>query len=365
MGVQWGRAQPVGRRLEKGAPGGGGELIASAHMASLRLICVVVALGGACSQPTGVVISVEGAESASQLWLAVGVAAKDGGGKRFLQTDETDFIEHEPPFEDGFEIFLDRDKLMGQGKIALVLDSTVPMAPLDIQRDSYVLTPESGVLTEVKLAPKGIGSGQWVCAGQPRTGAQAGFAVALDESDQDCDRDGWHFGTSGNVDPDDADPLQVGTPAWTQEGLRCLLKLGDRKLYDPPLGSCAAPCITDPLDGPRLEGCFQEVPKVRCEIELKGRESRGIFTVQALVKAQINNPNWELVKLGPQGAKAYFAPSDRSPNEWSVIFEMGEIQLGWFLLTDRDSGLRRLIRVEAKSGTDSSCRTEAVIAAAG
>jgi hypothetical protein len=310
-------------------------------MAFLRLSCVALLLVG-CDQPKGVVINVSGAGDASNLWLTVGTERSSATDlPRFRQEDESGLMKIGKAVPDGFEIYLDRPELMGESRVALVLDSVVNATPLVFKRDSYVVEPDADALTEVKLAPKELGAGQWICAGRLASGADPGFVVALDDNDVDCDHDGWNYPS----DLDDRDPLVSGKPMWVLDAgrARCVVKLGARVLGEAST-MCPLDC-KDPDDG-LFELCLQQISMMRCEIS----EGKGAITVKGLV-GESGNPTWELVRLGSSRMNGYFLPSIQAPSEWSVEFTaMDDDKVGWFLLNDRETGNSKLIRVESKDG---------------
>jgi hypothetical protein len=299
-----------------------------------------------CDQPTGVVIKVSGASDASDLWLTVGTERSSSTDLlRFHQEDESGLLEIGEAVPDGFEIYLDRTELMAQNKVALVLDSVVNGTPLEMRRDSYVVKPDANALTEVKLAPKKIGPGQWICAGRPASDAAPGFVVALDDNDLDCDHDGWNYPSDLN----DTDPLMSGDPTWglgtgTRVG-RCVVKLGLRELGNFEPTDCSG-CIAP--DDTSFETCLRDLSLIRCEVS----QSFGVAAVKTLA-GSVSNPTWELIRLGTDNINAYFLPSIQAPSEWSVAFTSKPLSIakvGWFLLNDRFSRNSKLIRVEMKEG---------------
>lgn len=320
-------------------------------MAFLRLSCVALLLVG-CDQPKGVVINVSGASDAEDLWLTVGADASDDKTRFFQRSDESGLIKSKAglaadvKFSDGFEIYLDSEELMAQGEVALVLDSIVDGAPPDIRRDSYLVTPDASGLVDVKLTPRELGPGKWICAGQAASDTSPGFIVSLDERDQDCDRDGWSFLS----DSDDTDPLVAPKPTWgiSVNPPGCAVKLGDRMLRSvPACGICQ-----EPKDRDALEDCLGNLVEVKCIVGTK----TAAFSVSALARPLPANPNWELITLGPSSAGAFFAPSIKAPNQWTAVFQLGELNVAWFQLNDRyPAGASRLIRVEYKMNEPNRC----------
>jgi hypothetical protein len=319
-----------------------------------RVSCVgglVLGFAG-CDRPTGVVISVHGASDALDLWLTVGGDANADKTRFFQRSDESGLVKSQAgltsdtTFVDGFEIYLDSAELRAQGEVALVLDSILEGTPPEIRRDSYMVTPDSDALVEVKLAPVELGPGQWICAGQAASSAAPGFIVSRDERDADCDRDGWDF----REDSDDTDPLDAPSPMWvpaSPSSQDCRVMLGTRTLLNVP--SCAL--CWDPQGG--FEPCLSMLPQVSCTIGTR----TGTLTVAQIATPLPVNPDWELIKLGPLNAEAYFAPSIKAPDEWSVIFQLGEqLNVGWFQLNDRAAGgVSRLVRVDYEGGDASGC----------
>ena len=320
----------------------------------LRLSCVGLLVVAGCDQPTGVVIKVSGASEASDLWLTVGEKANADKTRFFLSDGESGLLKGKAglatdvKFSDGFEIYLDSETLAEQSEVALVLDSVVNGTPPDIRRDSYLVTPDSSELIEVKLAPKEIGPGQWICAGQPASDTAAGFIISLDERDADCDRDGWSF----REDSEDTDPLKAPSPTWgrsLQDPLTCVVSLGKRELQ--PVPSCNLEC-EPPQDSGRFDACFATESPIKCTIGT----NPAVLTV-GQIRTVPANPNWELVKLGPMNAKAFFAPSIQAPSQWAVVFGVGALGVGWFQLGDRsEGGVSRLVRVEHKPGDATRCQ---------
>ena len=308
-----------------------------------------------CDQPTGVVIKVSGASEASDLWLTVGDKPNADKTRFFLRDGESGLLKNkaglgaEVKFSDGFEIYLDSETLAEQSEVALVLDSVVDGTPPDIRRDSYLVTPDSSELIEVKLAPKEIGPGQWICAGQPASDTASGFIISLDERDADCDRDGWSF----REDSDDTDPLKAPNPTWARslkDPLTCVVSLGKRELQ--PVPNCNLDC-EPPQDRDRFEACFATVPPIKCVIGT----NPGVLTVGQILRTVPANPTWELIKLGPMNSGGIFAPSIQAPSQWAVVFGVGALGVAWFQLGDRsEGGVSRLVRVEYKQGDATRCQ---------
>jgi hypothetical protein len=294
-----------------------------------------------CDQPTGIVLNVQGLESTDRLFLAVGDSASrnqanQSGQRRFVQGPEPMKIEYQAPFPASFEIFLENDHLLSKPELALMIDATSgPETSPVIKRDSFEVSPESGTLLEVRLAPRDLGSGQWVCWGRARRSQDPGVVIELDVQDTDCDRDGWPF----DKDPDDADPLATGTPMWALVDNQCKISVGAGRppVFEPP--ACEAECLLS-----QIGECLGNKPRRHCKIN---KSSETIKVVNILEPETLpSNPNWELVKLGPMGASAYFEPSERSPGEWSVTFQLGALDNAWFVLRDRDGGFSQLVHVQ-------------------
>jgi hypothetical protein len=322
-----------------------------------RLSCAGVLLLGlaGCDQPTGVVIKVSGASDASDLWLTVGADASADEARFFESSAESGLVKskaglaEDVEFSDGFEIYLDSADLRKQGKVALVLDAIIDGTPPDIRRDSYAVTPDSEGLIEVKLAPKKIGDGKWVCAGQTASDTAPGFIVSLDDNDTDCDRDGWSYRT----DSDDTDPLDAPKPTWgiTVNPPGCAVKLGDRVLRS--VSACGI--CQEPTDRDALDQCLGNLAQIKCTIGTK----TAAFNVGMLARPLPSNPSWELITLGPMNAKAFFAPSIKAPNQWAVVFQLGEMNVGWFQLNDRSpGGASRLVRVDYQVGNANRCEQQ-------
>ncbi len=295
---------------------------------------LLASLGVGCDQPTGVVVSVQGVESAERLYLTVGDLASIHASDqpRYIRGMDLGLIDYQPPFPGTFEIFIENPTLLSKPKLALMLDATNgPAASPEIRRDSFEVEPENGALLEVRLDPQPMGAGQWVCWGRARTTADPGVVIQLNGSDTDCDRDGWEF----DSDPDDADPLQVGTPAWREEGPFCAIRLGNRILRRDTdcVGSCA----------PGL--CLVNKPRTVCRVPFP---TATLTLAQLLVgAARPINPDWMLVKVGPPEAAAYFEPSERSLDEWKATFKIPAGRRdALFQLEDRASSITRLIQIE-------------------
>ncbi len=305
------------------------------------LAALLVAAAG-CDQPTGIVVTVEGVTDASQLWLTVGTPGElDARQPRFLQTDETGPVPYETPFPGTFEIYLEREALMGQARLALVVDSAVG-DPVDVRRDGFVVEPDPDALVEVKLTPRAIGKGQWVCAGAPPSNGDRGFVVATRSEDHDCDRDGW-FGVD---DRDDSDPLQAPSPTFDGDlAPSCTIKLGTRPLPGSMicgLGQCKEPTGDN-------DACLLTAPRVHCKV---GTPNAEIALKEIAGEALPTNPDWELIKLGPARANGYFNPSIQAPGQWTATFELGELRNAWFVLRDRARGatFQRLVHLELNEG---------------
>lgn len=324
-------------------------------MAWLRSACVVSgALSGALlllacrEQPEGVVLLVQGVDHAEELWLTVGAqgrtVAGPGGGEslRFSQVPALSHFymkSEEKPFRDGDEVYLDLPQLKS-GKLALVLDTMVKESGngenYKFARAASAFEVERGILNEAQLSPRAIGAGQWVCPGRPRESDNPqSFAIVTDPAslpERDCDRDGWAV----DDDPDDADPLQTDTPTWSTDGAFCEVRAGRRPLRFLQRLPCTGNCTIPPKTADHLEGCVDGRPLVRCLVGTL----KGSVRVDMILSPPPSNPDWELVRLGPAGVKVVFAPSFRSPNEWSVQFEIPADsdkakQRGYFLLNDR------------------------------
>jgi hypothetical protein len=315
----------------------------------LLVVSSVVSSVG-CDQPKGVVISVSGASTADDLWLTVGDKANADKTRFFQRDGESGLLKskaglaQDVEFSDGFEIYLDSEGLKGQSQIALVLDAIVDGTPPDIRRDSYLVKPDSSGLVEVKLSPKEIGPGQWVCAGQQASDLTAGFIVSLDERDADCDRDGWSF----REDSDDTDPLKAPKLTWTGLGLDCKVLLGTRQLQNVP--NCNL--CEEPQERDDFETCLATAPQIKCTVGT----NPGVLSVAQIVRPVPSNPNWELIKLGPANAAAVFAPSIKAPSQWAVLVGTGALNVAWFQLNDRaEGGVSRLVRVEYKPGDATRC----------
>jgi hypothetical protein len=318
-------------------------------MARVSGVCVVAGAVIACDQPTGLVVSVYGAAEAKGLQLTVGVDPVASNQPRFLQADESGVIPIGGPYSDGFEIYLDRQALQKQGQVALVLDAVVDRNGVDILRDTYVVEPTRGALVEVRLTPKGLMPGRWVCAGRARSATDLkGFATFADPGDLDCDRDGWFAG----VDPDDADPLGVGKVEVAARDGQCGIFLGGHQLLPLNLSDCNNNCSL-PLLPNQIEDCLSgSATTTICSSPREG----GTFPVSEIADVG-DNPDWELAKIGPAVAvNAYFAPSNRAPAEWAVTFSGVSPAPAWFVLTDRAHRRSTLIRVELGPGERSECK---------
>lgn len=324
----------------------------------------MVALGGACDQQTGVVLKIDGIEDADQLWLAVGDKTLAGPASPIrFEASELNTLLTAPAgqtrYHEGYEIFLDRDSFLERSKLALVLDATVPaQSPTNIVRGSYLLEPvESGQLTEVRLRLGEIGAGRWVCTAQRGDAENPAFLI---DGGTDCDRDGWGFGS----DPDDQDPVATGPLSWAPDPTNpalCIIKAGARALRFQPIlsGGCGAGCTRAPIGDVEFDGCLDAQNVVRCEISKRSHT----FTVKTLTGSMsITNPDWELVKLGGEGATAVFAPSFQSLDSWAVTFTLGaQSNQGWFLLNDRsrgNDGISMVMRVEFKESAKNECEVD-------
>jgi hypothetical protein len=326
-----------------------------ARLAGFSLI--VLAALPACDPPTGLVISVRGGAAARELWLAAGTA--DADQQRFVEARETGVVPSDGPFPDGFEIYLDRPELTSHRKVALVLDAIVGEGrSLDVLRDSYVVAPDADGLLEVRLTPRPLGAGQWVCWG--RSGADrvdpAGFTIGNASPTADCDRDGW----PATSDPDDADPLSNGELRLARDldGAACQFRLGARRL-SLDASDCAVCAITPQC----LSSLESRNDVVHCDLRHQGSS-----VPVAKLMSGVQNPQWELVPLGSEAlapppppsedrsVQAVFLPSNRALDEWSVQFSAAAaVKTGWFALGDRSSGRSVLIVVQFKGDADNSC----------
>lgn len=318
----------------------------------------LVALGaGACSQPTGVVLSVYGVEKAEALLLGVGENASAGS---YRVARETGVIALPGPYPDGFEIYLDRAELLGQRKLALLLDATLPQGGDGrvALRASYQVEPSRDELIEVRLGPEEAGRGQWVCQGRPND-AGDGFVIS-DELERDCDRDGW----LSSEDPEDVDPLltaDIGNlrVATGKIDGKCALALGGH-VYEGAFdrASACSACV-----GPVLT-CAEASDMMDCRVGASGRYE--LYAKDLLELA--SNSSLTLVRLaGP--ADAYFVPSasalkafpDAATGQWRVAFERRPgapaLFFAHFLLTDHavDPPRHQLLRVRFDPGEVSSC----------
>jgi hypothetical protein len=323
-----------------------------------------VALAGACEQPTGVVLKIDGIAAADELWLAVGDKQMTGPASplRFEASQINTLLtapEGQTSYHEGYEIFLDRDAFLERPRLGLVLDATVPAGdPATIVRGSYLLeAPDAGTLTEVRLSLGQLGPGQWVCTAQRGDASTPSFLV---DGGTDCDRDGWIFG----ADPDDLDPVRTGPLSWAPDPVNpalCLIRAGSRALPFRPIlsGGCGAGCTRPPLDVEEIDGCLDAQDVVRCEISKRSFT----FPVRTLLgNRQVTNPDWELVKLGGEGATAVFAPTFEALDDWAVTFELPQSTFALFLLSDRArAGSERsamAIRVEVKDDGKNECKVD-------
>lgn len=331
-------------------------------MARGLLPWLVVVGAAACSQPTGIVLSLRGVETAEALLLGVG---ENGGEGSYRVARETGVIELGGPYRDGFEIYLHREDLLGQRKLALVLDATLPQSgdgrvPL---RATYEVAPSRDELIEVRLEPVVAGSGQWVCQGRPQSDGD-GFVIS-DEPERDCDRDGW----LSSEDPEDVDPLAIPDASDLRLRLapgkldgKCALALG-RNLYEgvfDRVSECNA-CAGRLAE---LMACVDANDVVDCRVGASGRYELGAKELLELA----SNARLTLVHLaGP--ADAYFVPSasslksfpDAAKGQWRVAFERRAgapaLFFAQFLLTDHavDPPRHQLVRVRFDPGEASSC----------
>jgi hypothetical protein len=294
---------------------------------------VLAAVTG-CQQPTGLVVSVFGATVADELRLTVGTRDAEAAQPRFLRQDDLVLPRQSEPYPDGFEIYLDRQDLLAESAVAVVLDAVITDGEVDILRDSYVIVPELDSLLEVRLTPQGLGTGQWVCSG--RAGEMERFTITSPR-DLDCDRDGWLAGD----DPDDADPRITGMPRFADALGRCAVALGGNLIELFARGAPCSPC--DPREG--LEKCLESLPRTRCMV----RGTTASFSVDDLVGDIASNPEWELAKLAPQSDlfSATFVPTNRAPDQWRAVFARAgsPVNTGWFSLRDRVRGDVTLIEV--------------------
>ncbi|MEZ4360320.1 MAG: hypothetical protein R3B48_09075 [Kofleriaceae bacterium] len=303
-----------------------------------------LALGCACDTPTGLVVNVQGAASAKSLWLSVGKA--DDGSQRFAQQEETGKIPHAPPYADGFEIYLHRDALLQGRQVALVLDAIVDVdGKPQVNRASYLVKPDAQALLEVELAPSRIGPGQWVCAGRPDTPDAPGFTIARGGAEQDCDRDGWRR----SEDPEDADPLITRSVRWDGSS-GCVVTVNGRGIRVNLPATVCGECGGGMDD--ECDSALRAATAIKCAVPSGGPA----FPVKELLPNAGPNPDWELVRLGPLGARAVFAPSAASPDQWSVEFLSVGAKFGWFVLNDLSTDASRLIVVDFKDANeDAKC----------
>lgn len=338
-------------------------------MAWLRSACVVSgALSGALlllacrEQPEGVVLLVQGVDKAEQLWLTVGTDRQVIPGLqeelRFKQHPTlSHFYEdkNSKPFRDGDTVLLDRPELMEQDELAIVLDAMVKESGSNNEqtflRAAYAFDLQKNVLNEVELLPGQIGPGQWICAGRLAQGGDRSFAIVPSEADRDCDRDGWRVG----ADPDDADPIKTGKPKWERESGFCSIEVSGQALPLADLLPCAQNCPEQPTTSDELQGCFDGQIKTRCKTNTK----RGRFKVSQLVNGAMVNPNWELVRLGPEAFTIVFAPSFQAPDSWSVEYSLPDEKSGFFVLHDRGQRTSTTVIIDFESGaTSPSCAFE-------
>lgn len=333
-------------------------------MACLRSACVLfglLALASGCrEQPEGVVLQIEGVDEAEQFWLTIGAAEKalPNGSLRFSPVAPESAIYPKDTFKSGDEVFLDRADLLSEARIAIVLDELVKASdgssggssPMTLLRSAYLIEPQTGVLNDVALEPAAIGAGQWVCAGSPKTESRPSFAVA--QSELDCDRDGWNVG----ADPDDANPLLTGDVTWDVSNGFCTIKLNGalRPLIERL--PCTTNCPEKPETVQQFQGCFDGQPKTRCRTNAR----RGRIPVRQLLRSSPVNPNWELVRLGPEGFSIVFAPSFEAPDAWSVEYTLIEKTSGFFVLNDRaPGGASTTVILDYEAGAPAlSCATE-------
>lgn len=311
-----------------------------------------------CSQPTGVVLSVHGVEKADALLLGVG---ENVAGASYRVARETGVIRVSGPYPDGFEIYLNREDLLGQSKLALVLDATLPQDGdgRAAFRASYQVAPSRDELIEVRLAPEPAARGQWVCQGRPNA-AGDGFVIS-DEPEPDCDRDGW----LATEDPEDVDPLAVPDPPAGPRLLpgridgKCAVALG-RNVIEGVFDRASA-CV---LCAGSVEACAASNDVLRCTIGASGRYELDAKDLLELA----SNAQLTLVRLaGP--ADAYFAPSasslenfpDAAKGQWRVAFERRSAAparfAAYFLLTDHaaEPPRQQLIQVQFEPNETSKC----------
>jgi hypothetical protein len=316
----------------------------------------MIGMSSACDQPAGLVVTVYGAKDASELWLTVGDEAVEARQPRFLRSGhESGVVPSRGPFSDGFEIYLERAALQKRPEVALVLDAVRTDSQVSIQRDTYLVTPKANALLEVRLTPRTLADGRWVCPGQARSGADSeGFATASEAADLDCDRDGWF----AEADSDDADPL-VARPLVLSEGPRlfsyrdgeprCGVSFGGHQLRTSlSPGTCGA-CLL-PTTLAEVESCLSSGPD---EMVCTVRGTKATFSVKDLASS-VKDADWELAKVWPptRFSSGFFAPTNLGPEQWSVTFTgvpLTEPQ-AWFVLTDRSQGTSTLVKVEFGKG---------------
>lgn len=318
----------------------------------------LAAAAASCSQPTGVVLSVHGVEKADALLLGVG---ENVAGASYRVARETGIIQVSGPYPDGFEIYLNREDLLGQRKLALVLDATLPQDGdgRAAFRASYQVAPSRDELIEVRMAPTLAGRGQWVCQGASNA-AGDGFVIS-DEAELDCDRDGWLAGD----DPEDVDPLALPDPpsgirlvAGRIDG-KCGLEAGRNRIAE--VFERAGTCVL--CSGP-VEDCAAANDVLKCSIGVAGRYELDAKDLLELA----SNARLTLVRLaGP--ADGYFVPSasslenfpDASKGQWRVAFERRPAApfrfVAYFLLTDHaaEPPSHQVIQVQFEPNETSKC----------
>lgn len=318
---------------------------------------LVVASAVACSQPTGVVLTVHGVEKAEALLLSVG---ENATGADYRVARETGVIKLSGPYPDGFEIYLQRADLLDQRKLALVLDATLPQSGEGraALRASYQVAPSSDELIEVRMAPVEAGRGQWVCQG--RSAADGDAFVISDETNRDCDRDGW----LAVDEPEDVDPLAQPELAELRlapgtSNTQCALAVG-RNRFDGVFERTGA-CLL--CTGP-VVACAEANDALECRVGASGRHEVGAKELLELA----SNARLTLVRLaGP--ADGYFVPSasslasfpDASKGLWRIAFERRPTApamfFAYFLLTDHAAMPPRhqVIRVRFDPGESNTC----------
>lgn len=312
---------------------------------------LAVALGFAwlvgCEQPTGIVVVVRGAQSASDLRLTVGEHVENS---TYEVARETTTLKESGPYQDGFEIHLPRAALAAQAQIALVLDGAVhgDNGKVDIRRVTYAFSPSAGALldVEMRLPAEPLAPGRWVC---PSGAGEGGFVVS--DSD-DCDRDGW----VSAFDLDDSNPLRVMAPGrlvLSADARFCGIALGP-SIFDGLVirGDCG---VCDSGFG-LPDSCLRSRGAAECTVY----GSSATLPLSTLVDLP-ESADVTLATLTPMRAGAYFVPTksslrkypDARAGEWAVAFErrLPSIDASWFVISNRATSPPSHVLVQVKFET--------------